>query len=102
MYAAAKWNTATEPEQPSAAAKQVQIIGSSVNVRSGAGTNYKKLGSTSMGKKYAYLASKKASNGRVWYQIQYTSKTKGWVSSGYAKLVETAAINPVTAYEGSY
>ena len=94
-------DTAVEPEQPAATAKQVQITGS-VNVRSGAGANYKKLGTASKGKKYTYLASKKASNGRVWYQIQYTSKTKGWVSSGYAKLVETAATNPVTAYEGSY
>ncbi|MBQ5545844.1 MAG: SH3 domain-containing protein [Clostridia bacterium] len=79
-------DTVTEPEQPAATAKLVQITGS-VNVRSGAGTKYKKLGSTSKGKKYTYLASKKASNGRVWYQIQFTSKTKGWVSSGYAKLV---------------
>ena len=95
-------DTAVEPEQPAATAKQVQITATPVNVRSGAGTNYKKLGSTSKGKTYTYLASKKDSSGRVWYQIQYTSKTKGWVSSGYAKLVETAATNPVTAYEGSY
>ena len=95
-------DTATEPEQPAAAAKQVQITGNPVNVRSGAGTNYKKLGKTSKGKTYTYLASKKDSSGRVWYQIQYTSKTKGWVTSQFAKLVGTAATNPVTAYEGSY
>ena len=90
--------SAAEPEQPASTTKQVQITGSSVNVRSGAGTNYKKLGSTSKGKKYTYLASKKASNGRVWYQIQYTSKTKGWVSSGYAKLVSTSTVD----YSGEY
>ena len=90
-------------EQPVYAAKQVQVTATPVNVRSGAGTNYKKLGSTSKGKTYTYLASKKASNGRVWYQIQYTSKTKGWVTSQFAKLVgETTAVNPVKAYEGTY
>ena len=81
-------DTATEPEQPAATAKQVQITATPVNVRSGAGTNYKKLGQTSKGKTYAYLASKKDSSGRVWYQIQYTSKTKGWVMGSLAKLVD--------------
>ena len=85
------------------AAKQVQITATPVNVRAGAGTNYKKLGKTSKGKTYTCLASKKDSSGRVWYQIQYTSKTKGWVSSQFAKLVdETTAVNPVKAYEGTY
>ena len=49
-------------EQPVSAAKQVQVTATPVNVRSGAGTNYKKLGSTSKGKTYTYLASKK-----VWF-----------------------------------
>ena len=89
-------------EQPVSAAKQVQVTATPVNVRSGAGTNYKKLGSTSKGKTYTYLASKKDSSGRVWYQIQYTSNTKGWVMGQLAKLVETTATNPVTAYEGTY
>ena len=80
-------DTATQPEQPVATAKQVQITGNPVNVRAGAGTNYKKLGKTSKGKTYTYLASKKDSSGRVWYQIQYTSKTKGWVMGSLAKLV---------------
>ena len=89
-------------EQPASTAQQVQITATPVNVRSGAGTNYKKLGKTSKGKTYTCLASKKDSSGRVWYQIQYTSKTKGWVSSQFAKPVETAATNPVKAYEGTY
>ena len=89
-------------EQPVSAAKQVQVTATPVNVRSDAGTNYKKLGSTSKGKTYTYLASKKDSSGRVWYQIQYTSNTKGWVMGQLAKLVETTATNPVTAYEGTY
>ena len=90
-------------EQPVSAAKQVQVTATPVNVRSGAGTNYKKLGSTSKGKTYTYLASKKDSSGRVWYQIQYTSKTKGWVTSQFAKLVgETTAVNPAWEMSGMF
>ena len=91
-----------DSQQPAVTARQVQITATPVNVRSGVGTNYKKLGSTSKGKKYTYLASKKDSSGKVWYQIQYTSKTKGWVMGKFAKLVEISATNPVTAYEGNY
>ena len=88
----------TDSQQPSVTAKQVQITGSPVMVRSGAGTNHKKLGSTSKGKTYTYLASKKDSSGRVWYQIQYTSQTKGWVTSQFAKLVSTSTVD----YSGEY
>ena len=95
--------SASEPEQPTSTAKQVKITASPVNVRSGAGTNYKKLGKTTKGKTYAYLASKKDSSGRVWYQIQYTSKTKGWVMGSLAKLIsESTTVNPVKDYEGTY
>ena len=83
------------------AAKQVQITATPVNVRAGAGTNYKKLGKTSKGKTYTCLASKKDSSGRVWYQIQYTSKTKGWVSSQFAKeanLTDKQAISAIKKY----
>ena len=95
--------SAAEPEQPVSTSKKVQITASPVNVRSGAGTKYKKLGKTSKGKTYAYLASKKDSSGKVWYQIQYTSKTKGWVMGSLAKLVgETTAVTSVKDYEGTY
>ena len=50
------------------------------------------------GKTYTYLASKKDSSGRVWYQIQYTSQTKGWVTSQFAKLVSTSTVD----YSGEY
>lgn len=69
-----------------AAAKKVKITAQTVNVRSGAGTSYTKLGKTSTGKTYTYLGSKKVS-GKTWYKIQYTSSKVGWVTSDYAKLV---------------
>ena len=69
-----------------ASVKRVEITGSAVNVRSGAGTSYAKLGSTAKGKKYTYLASKKDSSGQVWYQIQFTASQKGWVMGSLSKL----------------
>ena len=90
--------SAAEPEQPTSTAKKVQITATPVNVRSGAGTKYKKLGKTSKGKKYTYLASKKDSSGKVWYQIQYTSKTKGWVMGSLAKLIDESTVD----YSGEY
>lgn len=50
------------------------------NVRSGAGTNYKKVGSIKRNVSYKITGQK---NG--WYQIQLNSKTKGWVSGSYFK-----------------
>ena len=90
--------TFTKVSELSSTAKQVQITATPVNVRAGAGTNYKKIGQTTKGKKYAYLASKKDSSGRVWYQIQYTSKTKGWVMGSMAKLVSASDDD----YSGEY
>ena len=69
------------------AAKKVEIIESPVRVRESASTSSKKLGTTSEGKMYEYLATKKDANNRIWYQIQYTSKTKGWVLGKFCKLV---------------
>ena len=53
------------------AAKQVEIIESPVRVRESPSITAKKVGSTSEGKKYKYLATKKDEKGRTWYQIQY-------------------------------
>ena len=64
--------------------KTVVIKGNPVNVRSGAGANYKKLGSTSRGKKYKLLGTKKDSKGKTWYKIQFTSSKTGWVISTLA------------------
>ena len=64
--------------------KTVVIKGNPVNVRSGAGANYKKIGSTSKGKKYKLLGTKKDSKGKTWYKIQFTSSKTGWVISTLA------------------
>ena len=69
------------------AAKQIVITGNTVNVRASATTDSKKLGTVSKGKKFRILSSKKDKNQTTWYQIQYKTDTKGWVSGSYAKQV---------------
>lgn len=76
--------------------KQVQITANPVNVRSGAGTSYSKIGKTSKGKTFKYLASKMDSSGRTWYQIQYTSSKKGWVMASLGKLINPSATTAAT------
>ena len=71
------------------ASKQVEITASPVNVRDSASLSGKKIGRTSMGKKFAYLASKTDASGNVWYQIQYTAQTKGWVLGRLSKMIAT-------------
>ena len=65
----------------------MKIIESPVNVRESASISSQKIGSTSEGKKYAYLATKKDEKDRTWYQIQYTNDKKGWVLGSFCKVV---------------
>ena len=65
----------------------VVITGSNVNLRRGAGTSFAKIGAAQKGAKYTYLASKKATSGKIWYQVQYMSSKKAWVISTYARRV---------------
>ena len=67
--------------------KKVQITGNSVNIRKGAGTSYSRVSTVKKGTKYDYLGKKKDSSGRIWYQLKLNSKTKGWVSSKYSKII---------------
>ncbi|MBQ9243366.1 MAG: SH3 domain-containing protein [Proteobacteria bacterium] len=61
----------------SSASGQVRITASALNVRAGAGTNYKVLGSLSNGKVVSYSGE---SNG--WLKISYNGST-GWISKKY-------------------
>ena len=78
--------TATTAAAASTDKKQVVVTGNVVNVRSGAGTNYSKLGSVKNGNTFDYLDSKKDSKGAVWYSIQYTPTMKAWIMSEYCTL----------------
>ncbi len=86
--------TTTAPT--SVSGNKVKITGGSVNVRKGAGTGYGKIGTAKKNQTYTYLDSKKASDGRVWYKIQYSSSKTGWVTSQYSKLVKTTVTTTTT------
>ena len=57
--------------------------GISLNVRSGAGTGYSKLGSLASGSMVTILGSQKDSNGKLWYKYQFSSSKVGWICSDY-------------------
>ncbi|MBR4985972.1 MAG: SH3 domain-containing protein [Proteobacteria bacterium] len=61
----------------SSASGQVKVTASALNVRAGAGTNYRVLGSLSNGKVVSYSAE---SNG--WLKISYNGSA-GWISKKY-------------------
>lgn len=59
---------------------------SEVNVRSGPGTEYAIIGTMVAGETADYTGtSKKASNGKLWYQINYYNSL-GWVSAGLTSI----------------
>ena len=63
----------------SSASGKVQVTASALNVRAGAGTGYKILGTLSNGKVVSYSSE---SNG--WLRISYNGQT-GWISKKYTK-----------------
>ena len=58
----------------------------SVNLRSGAGLDYKKQGAIKEGVTLNYTKTAKDNRGVIWYKVKTNGKT-GWVSSRYAKQV---------------
>ena len=59
---------------------------SEVNVRTGPGTEYAIIGTMYAGETADYTGtSKAASNGRLWYQINYYNNI-GWVSASYTSI----------------
>lgn len=71
--------------QASAASDYVVIvIGSSVNVRSGAGSSNSQVGVAYMGNTYDYLDEGKDADGATWYKVQLSSSKTGWITGKYA------------------
>ena len=87
--AAPRNETAAETAQTAeteAAPNQVLVL-TDVNVRSGPGTNYDKIGSARTGSTYTYLGeSETDGSGNQWLKISF-SGSEGWVSANYAELV---------------
>ena len=64
-----------------------------VNVRAGAGLEYRSLGTAKKGAKLTYLeATGTDSRGVIWYKVKLNSKVSGWVSSKYATLTESGEV----------
>lgn len=68
-----------------ATGETAQVTANLLNVRSGAGTSYSKIGSLSKGKTFTVKGSSKDKSGTVWYKLNYNSKT-GYVSSKYVNI----------------
>ena len=85
-----------------AAETRMNIKGTAVsgplNVRNGAGTSYKIVGSLSKGKTVTVLTKKTNSKGEVWYKYKYSTAKYGYVSAKYIKLKETAVTDKVTSF----
>jgi len=67
-------------------AKTIKIIitGINVNVRTGHGTGYEKIGVAYQEEEYVYIAEEKDVNGTKWYKIKFGDQI-GWVTSQYSK-----------------
>ena len=61
----------------------VSTSSSSLNVRSGAGTSYSKLGTIAKGTVITITGSAKDSSGTTWYKYSYSSSKTGYISSKY-------------------
>ncbi|MEW4276572.1 SH3 domain-containing protein, partial [Priestia megaterium] len=77
--------TTTAPTTPPAESTTYTVTASTLNVRSGAGTNYASIGSVTKGQKLS-VVSKSGS----WYKINYNGRT-GYVSSDYVQASATAS-----------
>ncbi len=80
---AAGWQQAYAYEEKSA----VVTVSGTLNVRSGPGTSYSKIGSLSNGAQVTVIGEDYASDGALWYQITCSSVT-GYVHSDYITLAE--------------
>ena len=60
-------------------------VTATVNMRSGAGTEYSVVGNAQKNQTFAYNKTAKDSRGVVWYRVNNNSKG-AWISSKYASL----------------
>ena len=72
-----------------AASGTLTITGSSVNVRSGAGTNYSVVTTVKKGASYTYSKETTVS-GVKWYYIKVNSSKSGWICGSYVSTSKSA------------
>lgn len=90
----------TSASKETAVNKKAVIKNGPLNVRSGPGTNYKKLGTVAKNKTITVKSKKKNSKGETWYKFAYTSRKNGWVLSKYVTLKNST--QPSSSADGSY
>ena len=88
----------TDAGRSYAAGETAKVTADLLYVRSGAGTNYSKIGSLANGKTFVVTGSAKDSSGVLWYKLKYGSKT-GYVSSKYVNIKQNT-VTPVSNTQG--
>ncbi len=76
----------------------VSTSSSSLNVRSGAGTSYSKLGTIAKGTVITITGSAKDSSGTTWYKYAYTSSKNGYISSKYLTVKTVSSDSSFESY----
>ncbi|AVX19812.1 N-acetylmuramoyl-L-alanine amidase [Carboxydocella thermautotrophica] len=66
-------------QAPAAVQKTVYVIATTVNLRTGPGTNYAKVGVARQGQELKVVAQQKASDGKIWYKLANNAWVAGWL-----------------------
>ena len=76
----------------------VTTSSSPLNVRSGPGSTYSKLGTLSKGASVTITGSAKDKNGKIWYTYQFSSSKVGYICSDYVKVKEVTSDKDFETY----
>ena len=74
-------NSATDSQTGSNVGKTVYVTGDAVNLRSGAGTGYGKIGQAGKGDGFVVLSSSNDADGKAWYQVEMEDGVRVWIAS---------------------
>jgi len=83
-----------------AAGETAKVTASLLNVRSGAGTGYSKIGTLKKGKTFTVTGTAKDKSGVKWYKFKYSSKKNGYVSSKYVD-IKSPTVTSVSNLKGT-
>lgn len=83
-----------------AVGETAKVTTSLLNVRSGAGTGYKKIGSLKKGKTFTVTGTAKDKSGVKWYKFKYSSSKNGYVSSKYVD-IKSPTVTSVSNLKGT-
>ena len=83
-----------------AAGEAAKVTASLLNVRSGAGTGYSKIGTLKKGKTFTVTGTAKDKSGVKWYKFKYSSKKNGYVSSKYVD-IKSPTVTSVSNLKGT-